>query len=85
MDCGALAFVFFFVFSDAQEGLGCSNPRFHLQFGMFQIFVRRTLFCALSPVPLSGGAAHAGFQLKIFTVHAAMRDFTAFLHILADN
>lgn len=36
-----------------------------LPLGMFQIFVRRTLFCALSPVPLSGGTAHAGFQLKI--------------------
>lgn len=59
MDCGALAFFY------AQEGLGCSHPRFHLPFGMFQIFVRRTLFCALSPVPLSSGTAHAGFQLKI--------------------
>lgn len=32
---------------------------------MFQIFVRRTLFCVLSPVPLSDSTALVGFQLKI--------------------
>lgn len=31
---------------------------------MFQIFVCWTAFCVLSPVPLWGGTAHVGFQLK---------------------
>lgn len=83
-ECGALSWILF----DEQEGRQLFSS---LPFRMFPILLRRTLFCALSPVPLNGGTAHAGFQLKILdstlpcVISLRFCTFSMIIKYLGDN
>lgn len=67
--------------AEEHEGPGSSHPLCHVK--CFKVFFWRSCpFLRVVPCPFVRRRSSRWIPLKDFTVHAAMRHFTAFLHIL---